>query len=158
MSKLINIAKQAFLNGYEHCGATVIGVDAKGIQKSEYVPQHYTLKLFIREKDGTEATASVGFAVVSESGTHFKCDTSPYNEYLNVISGDTVFSIPVTFDILEELPYGLNLLPLKSYSIEYLEEYISLRKKLKAENDLWYARQRVIELENAALGKNDSIF
>lgn len=161
MKNIIDIAKKAFREGSNIFGEKIVGYDKQGLIKDEFVKyEHYYVILKLKNSEGHRTATRVGFDVKrprSESAEEFarrnQCEVSPYNIYLNVISGHCVFTIPVTEDMLDLFPMGFNKKRLDQYSIEELEARILDLKKAQFDKVLWETNREIDRLRTK-LGLN----
>lgn len=132
MKTFINLAKKAFKEGSNTCGEKIIGYVSSKLSLCAYRSSHYTITLKLVQTDGSKCSTDVGFDLYSlrkgENNEQFckrhKCEVSPYRYYLFVVSGHIVFTVPVTTEMLDAFPMGLNKKSLDQYTWQELEERV----------------------------------
>lgn len=161
MEKILNIAKKAFREGSNIYGEKITGYVSSKLEQSTYQKDHYSITLRLVDTDGYKCSTMVGFQLISqrrESDNSFcrqhKCEPSPYGYYFNVISGHIVFTIPVTTDMLDLFPMGLNKKSLDTYSIQELESRILELKKKEFNSAVYKANFEINKLRES-LGLKD---
>ena len=138
--KFIQLAKKAFREGSDIFGETITGYVSSKLEQNSFQKNLYTITLRLKQSDGTKCGAGVGFKLISLEGysssriarelEYMKCDISPYNKYVSAISGHEVFTVPVTKDMLDFFPRGLDKKSLDEYTWQELEEKtLELKKK-----------------------------
>jgi len=137
MKTILNIAKKAFREGSNIYGEKITGYVSSKLEQSHFQKDHYSITLRLMDTEGRRCSTMVGFQLIAQ-GRHsnksfcraYNCEPSPYGYYFNVISGHVVFTIPLTEEMLDLFPMGLNKKPLDSYSVEELElRILELKKK-----------------------------
>lgn len=164
MKTILNIAKKAFREGSNIYGEKIIGYVSSKLEQCTYQKNHYTITLKLIDADGRKCNTMVGFDLISQRDwqntnsfcRQHKCEPSSYGYYFNVISGHVVFTIPITEDMLDLFPMGLNKKSLDAYSIEELESRI-LELKKKDFNSAIYNANREISLLRESLGLDDVV-
>ena len=132
MKTFINLAKKAFKEGSNTCGEKIIGYVSSKLSPCAYQSNHYTITLKLVQPDGHKCSTNVGFDLYSlrkhEDAEWFckkhKCEISPYRYYLFVVSGHIVFTVPVTTEMLDAFPMGLNKKSLDQYTWQELEKRV----------------------------------
>ena len=161
MKTILNIAKKAFREGSNIYGEKITGYVSSKLEQSTYQKDHYSITLRLVDTDGHKCSTMVGFQLISqrrESDKSFcrayNCEPSPYRYYFNVISGHVVFTIPVTTDMLDLFPMGLNKKSLDTYSIQELESRILELKKKEFNSAVYKANFEINKLRES-LGLKD---
>jgi len=162
---LIKLARKAFREGSNIFGEKIVGYSKRGFHpcdahvflnkgratKTKY-PTKYVVILKLVGKDGHKCNTSVGFNLVHtqyvRKGKILTNEKAPFNLYLDVISGHTVFTIPVTHDMLHLFPKGLNRLPLEDYTYQELEERILEIKKDKIDKRVYEMKKEMRAYQN----------
>lgn len=161
MNTMLKIAKKAFKEGSNIYGEKITGYVSSKLEQSHFQKDHYSITLRLMDTEGRRCSTMVGFQLIAQ-GRHsnksfcraYECEPSPYGYYFNVISGHVVFTIPITEDMLDYFPMGLNKKPLDSYSIEELEARI-LELKSREFKSAIYKANREIYLLKEKLGLDD---
>jgi hypothetical protein len=158
MKTFINLAKKAFKEGSNIYGEKITGYVNSKLSPCTYARNHYTITLRLVQPNGHKCSTDVGFDLYSlrkgENNEQFckrhKCEVSPYRYYLFVVSGHIVFTVPVTTEMLDAFPMGLNKKSLDQYTWQELEKRVYTLKvrelqslKRNAYSDIW---QRAEEL------------
>ncbi len=161
MKTILNIAKKAFREGSNIYGEKITGYVSSKLEQSDYQKNHYTITLRLIDTEGRKCSTMIGFDLIAQ-GRHsdksfcgaYECEPSPYGYYFNVISGHVVFTIPITTDMLDLFPMGLNKKSLDTYSIQELESRI-LELKKKDFNSAVYKANFEINKLRESLGLSD---
>jgi hypothetical protein len=161
MNTMLKLAKKAFKEGSNIYGEKITGYVSSKLEKSHFQNNHYSITLRLVDTEGRKCSTMVGFSLISQ-GRHsiksfcraYECQPSHYGYYLSVISGHVVFTVPITEEMLDYFPMGLNKKPLDSYSIEELESRI-LELKKKEFNSAIYKANREVYLLREKLGLDD---
>jgi len=161
MKTILNIAKKAFKEGSNIYGEKITGYVSSKLEKSHFQDNHYSITLRLVDTEGRKCSTMVGFQLISQ-GRHsvksfcraYECQPSPYGYYLSVISGHVVFTIPITEELLDYFPMGLNKKSLDSYSIEELESRILELKKKEFNSAVYKANFEINKLRES-LGLQD---
>jgi len=162
MKTILNIAKKAFREGSNIYGEKITGYVSSNLELCTYQKNHYTITLKLIDTNGHKCNTMVGFDLIhqrdGQSDNSFcrqhKCEPSPYGYYFNVISGHIVFTIPVTTDMLDLFPMGLNKKSLDTYSIQELESRILELKKKEFNSAVHKANVEIYKLRES-LGLKD---
>ena len=132
MKTFINLAKKAYKEGSNNCGEKITGYVSSKLNSHAYQSNHYTITLKLVQPDGHKCSTNVGFDLESlrkhEDAERFckrhECEISPYDYYLHVVSGHVVFTVPVTTEMLDAFPMGLNKKSLDQYTWQELEKRV----------------------------------
>ena len=162
MKTFLNLAKKAFKEGSNIYGEKITGYVSSKLEQDFFQKNLYSITLRLMQSDGHKCNTGVGFELISQRKgqsdksffQQYKCQPSPYGYYLNVISGHTVFTVPVTKEMLDEFPMGLNKKPLDTYSIEELESRVLELKKQKFNSAVYKANNDIFKLRHS-LGLKD---
>ena len=162
MKTFLNLAKKAFKQGSDIYGEKIIGYVSSKLEQDFFKKNHYTITLKLMQSNGQKCSAGVGFDLISQRKgqsdksfcQQYKCEPSPYGYYLSVISGHRVFTVPVTEEMLDEFPMGLNKKPLDTYSIEELESRVLELKKQEFNSAVYKANRDIFKLRHS-LGLKD---
>jgi hypothetical protein len=156
MKTIVNIAKKAFREGSNIYGEKITGYVSSKLEQSTYQKNHYSITLRLMTPEGRRCNTMVGFELISqgrESNKSFcgayECEPSPYGYYFNVISGHVVFTIPITTDMLDLFPMGLNKKSLDTYSIEELESRVLELKKKEFNSAIYKANREILMLRES---------
>jgi hypothetical protein len=152
MNTILNIAKKAFREGSNIYGEKITGYVSSKLEPCKYQKNHYTITLRLIDPEGHKCNTMIGFDLVSARNgnesfcNRYDCKPSPYGYYFHVISGHVVFTIPITEDMLDLFPMGLNKKPLDAYSIEELEARVLELKRIKFNSALHEANRNIYKL------------
>lgn len=155
MNTILNIAKKAFREGSNIYGEKIIGYVSSKLKACEYQKNHYTITLKLIDTEGRKCNTMIGFDLVSSRNgnesfcNRYGCEPSPYGYYFHVISGHVVFTIPITEDMLDLFPMGLNKKPLDAYSIDELEARVLELKRRKFYSSLHEANSNIHKLRES---------
>jgi hypothetical protein len=155
MNTILNIAKKAFREGSNIYGEKITGYVSSKLEKCQYQKNHYTITLKLIDTEGRKCNTMIGFDLVSPRNgnesfcNRYGCEPSPYEYYFHVISGHVVFTIPITEDMLDLFPMGLNKKPLDAYSIEELEARVLELKRIEFNSALRKANTSIYKLRES---------
>lgn len=161
MKTILNLAKKAFREGSNIYGEKITGYVSSKLEQSHFQKDHYSITLRLMDTEGRRCSTMVGFQLIAQ-GRHsnksfcraYECEPSPYKYYFNVISGHVVFTIPITEDMLDLFPMGLNKKSLDTYSIQELESRILELKKKEFNTAVYKANFEINKLRES-LGLKD---
>ena len=158
--EMIKLARKAFREGSNIFGEKIIGYTKEGFHlmgnmpgvRKTY-PLQYGVVLKLQQADGKKCATTVGFKVhmltrkgdIRSAEQRFNCEASPYDCYITLISGHEVFSIPVTRDMLQLFPNGLNKLQLDEYTWQELEQRALVLKEREMRS---YIHQAKMDMYN----------
>ena len=161
MKTFLNLAKKAFKEGSNIYGEKITGYVSSKLEQDFFQKNLYSITLRLMQSDGHKCSTMIGFKLVHKRETEnkyfseaYNCEPSPYCYYFHVISGHTVFTVPVTEEMLDEFPMGLNKKPLDTYSIEELESRVLELKKQKFNSAVYKVNNDIFKLRDS-LGLKD---